>query len=120
MESKGLIINEVTVNNEDFNRYIDGLIGKIFAILGVYEDCAELECYDIFDSYIFRVICELRGFYRLTNSLSFLSLSSILEDLHSKVMEDSKKNIDDREFTHKRVKSLIFHCISIVKKEKVV
>ena len=120
MAYKELIVNEVAVDSETLNRYIDGLIGKIFAILGVYEDCTEMCNYDIFDSYIFRVMCELRGFYRLTNSLSFLSLSSILEDLHIKVMEDSLKCVEDREFTHKRVKSLIFHCISVIKKERVI
>ena len=114
------IINEVCINSSQLDVYMNGLIGKIFAILGVYEDCTDLNSYDIFDSYIFRVICELRGFYRLTNSTAFISLSSIFEDLHCKVMEDSKKNIEDRELTHKRVKSLVFHCISVIKKEKVV
>lgn len=110
-------INGIDINKEDFNRYIDGLIGKIFAILGVYEDCTEMNQYDIFDSYIYRVICELRGFYRLTNSISFLSLSSILTDLHISVIENSffGKNKEER---HRRVKSLVFHCISMVKKEK--
>lgn len=114
------IINEIIIEDSQINKYIDGLIGKVFAILGVYEDCTELNCYDIFDSYIYRVICELRGFYRLTNATSFLSLSSILEDLHQSVLEDSLKDITERKVTHKRVKSLVFHCISIIKKERVV
>lgn len=120
MEYNNNIINQVFIEDEKINAYIDSLIGKVFAILGVYEDCSEMGSYDIFDSYIFRVICELRGFYRLTNSTSFLSLSSILKDLQSTVMEDCLKDVEDRCMTHKRVKSIIFHCISIIKKEKVV
>ena len=120
MESNGKIINDMYVDKDQLNAYIEGLIGKIFAVLGVYEDCTDMGCYDIFDSYIFRVICEVRGFYKLSNATSFISLSSILEELHSFVMEESEKKEEDKILNHKRVKSLVFHCISIVKKAQVV
>ena len=110
-----IIINETPVDKDHINSYLDGLIGKVFAILGVYEDCVQMDSFDIFDTYTYRVMCELRGFYEFTGSTSFISLSSILEDVRVQVLE--KK--EDETLSHKRVKSLVFHCISIIKKERV-
>lgn len=110
-----IIVNEKSIDKEQYNSYLDGMIGKVFAILGVYEDCAQLNSFEIFDTYTYRVMCELRGFYELTNSTSFISLSSILGDIRTQVL----KKETDGEFCHKRVRSLVFHCISIIKKERV-
>jgi hypothetical protein len=119
MDYHNFMVNGVQVDKDGLNQYLDGLIGKVFAVLGVYEDCTEANDYSIFDSYVYRVESELEGFYHISGVVPFLSLSSILEDLREKIAEDSKKEASERDMTHKRVKSLVFHCISIVKKEKV-
>ena len=51
------------------------------------------------------------------NINSFISLSSIIEDMREKISLKELNKIEN--FGHKQVKFLVFHCISIIKKEKV-
>lgn len=101
-------INGIEISNEELNKYYDKLINKIFAILGVYEDCEKESDFSNYVVYIDRVLTELVGGYYLMNSEEFLSLYNILLGI---------KSSDN--FNHKKIKSIVFHCISVVKKMKV-
>ena len=110
-------INEVEVPVSTYNSYIRQCINKIFKILPIYEDCEECNDYSMLSLYVLRVSSEIRGFSRLMNINSFISLSSIIEDMREKISLKELNKIEN--FGHKQVKFLVFHCISIIKKEKV-
>ena len=101
-------INGIEISGEVLNKYLDTLINKLFAILGVYEDCDKIKDFSNYNIYLDRVITELVGGYYVIGESNFISLSNILTGI--KYYEN---------INHKKVKSLIFHCISIVKKMKV-
>lgn len=58
-----------------------------------------------FNSYLDRLIIEFDGIKDIFDITIFISIVGILSGMRN------KKNL-----THKEVKSLVFHCISIVKK----
>lgn len=97
-------INDVLINEEDLNVYLNLLVNKLYAILGVYEDCEESDSFDNFYVYLNRVLCELKGCSKILDLTDFMSLTFILSGL------------EDHELTHRNVKSIVFHCIGIVKK----
>ena len=100
-------INGIEISDEMLDKYFDILINKIFAILGIYEDCEEAEDFSNYNVYLDRVITELTGGYYVIGFENFISLTNILTGI---------KYSD--EINHKKVKSLVFHCISIIKKMK--
>ena len=104
----GYNINGIEISGEVLNKYFDTLVNKIFAILGIYEDCEKTQDFINYDTYLDRVIIELSGGYYVIGFNNFISLSNILSGI---------KHSDS--LNHKKVKSLVFHCISIVKKMKV-
>jgi hypothetical protein len=70
---------------------------------------SEEEAYKQFQKYIENFTVELcGGFYLFNNDIQFLKLLNILEGLY-------KVNINE----HEKVKKLVFHCISICKKNKI-
>lgn len=99
-------INEIVFEKEDLSSYLDYLINKTYAILGIYEDCEKDKGFDNFYVYLDRIICEIRGFSTLISSKDFISISSILVGMK------------DHELNHKNVKSIVFHCIGIIKRYK--
>lgn len=101
-------ISGIEVSGKTLNKYLDTLINKVFAILGVYEDCEEINDFYTYDTYLDRVITELTGGYYVIGFNNFVSLVNILTGIKY-----------SEELSHKRVKSLVFHCISIIKKMKV-
>lgn len=101
-------VNGIEISGEMLNKYFDTLINKIFAVLGVYEDCEEIKDFSSYDIYLDRVLTELTGGYYIIGFDNFVSLSNILAGIKY------SENIN-----HRKVKSLVFHCISIVKKMKV-
>lgn len=101
-------VNGIEISSEMLNKYFDTLINKIFAILGVYEDCEEINDFSSYDIYLDRVLTELTGGYYMIGFDNFVSLSNILTGI--KYSET---------INHRKVKSLVFHCISMVKKMKV-
>lgn len=112
-----LNFNGCKISKDEFNSFLDTLINKVFAILAIYEDCEECNDYSMLSLYVFRVSSEIRGFSRLMNINSFISLSSIIEDMREKISLKELNKIEN--FGHKQVKFLVFHCISIIEKEKV-
>lgn len=112
-----LSFNGCKISKNEFNSFLDTLINKVFAILAIYEDCEECNDYSMLSLYVLRVSSEIRGFSRLMNINSFISLSSIIEDMREKISLKELNRVEN--FGHKQVKSLVFHCISIIKKEKV-
>lgn len=101
-------INGIEISDEILNKYFDALINKIFAILGVYEDCDKIKDFSNYDIYLDRVLTELSGGYYVIGFDNFISLSNILTGI----------KYSDK-INHRKVKSLVFHCISMIKKMKV-
>lgn len=100
---------KMKISDNDTNIYLDKLIDKIFAILGIYEDCVDKGSFDDYFVYLDRLCVELKGCSYTFDVDKFISLYNILIGLmHSQSIE------------HKQVKSIVFHCISVVKKMKVV
>lgn len=86
-------------------KYINFTINRVYAILGVYEDCESENNFDNYYRYIKRLITELIGAYKILKIEQFLSLISIISGMQE------LKNLN-----HSDVKSMTFHCISILKK----
>lgn len=105
-------LKDTSVTKDKVNEYLEALIGKIFATLYIYEDCQKINDYNSLTSYLYRLRFEIEGFYKITDSIGFISIVSILSNLYEKSMDDA--NIISKD----HVKSLIFHCISIIKKAK--
>lgn len=100
---------KIEIKKEELNEYLDKLINKTFAILGVYEDCDKKESYNDYFTYLDRLCLELKGCSSSLEMDKFLSLYNVLIGMaNSDIME------------HKKVKSLVFYCISVIKKMRVV
>lgn len=94
---------EFNKNNKELN-YKEKIINKTFKILGIYEDCEMENDLDNFYTYIDRLCLEYLGIYKNTKNDSFFSLYNILSGLH-----------EDKKINHKKVKSVVFHCINVIK-----
>lgn len=99
--------NNIEFSNEILEDYLDKLINKIFAVLAIFEDCEKNNDFENFEVYLDRVIIEVSGGFYIIGSSDFISLLNILSGI---------KN--DKYINHKKIKSLVFHCISLVKKMK--
>ena len=100
---------EVVLTQNEYNSYLNKLINRVFAILGVYEDCYKKQCFDDYFTYLNRLCMELKGCTFSIKKENILSLYNVLVGMScSDVME------------HKQVKSTVFHCISVIKKMRVV
>lgn len=100
-------INDITITKEDFVKYINTSINKLFALLGIYEDCESNNNFDNYTIYLNRILTEFNGIYYLCGSVPFMSIVGILKGMS-----------EFKELDHKKVKSLVFHCISILKKAR--
>lgn len=89
-------------------KYLEKMIDKIFAVLGIYEDCETINCFDNYYIYLNRLCTELKGCTYLAEKEELLSVYNTLYGLYK------TKNTN-----HDKVKSIVFHCISVVKKMKV-
>jgi len=102
-------INGVIISEEKLNEYYDRLINEIFKILGIYESCEKTEDFTKYISYLDKVIPQLKGTYDILGNVVFLSLTTTLIGMQ-----------DYELLTHKKVRSLVFHCIDMITKTKVV
>lgn len=97
--------NGIVFSDEEIQKYKESLINKIFAILGIYEDCDDIGDFTGYTTYISRLTREFNGIYSMFGIINFLSIVSILEGMKVPI-------------THVEVKRLVFHCISLVKKAR--
>lgn len=97
------------VSNEELKEYLSRSINRVFAILGIYEECTRKNDFEDYLIYLNRIITEFDGIYDLLGISDFLSLTGVLKGM---------ENLDRME--HKKVKSLTFYCISVIKKVRVV
>lgn len=100
-------VSDVKVSSSDIDNYLDTLINKVFAILGIYEDCEKINNFNNYNIYLGRILVELKGFAELVDVKDFISLYNIIYGM------TVLNNLD-----HKKVKSTVFHCISIIKTHK--
>ena len=84
--------------------YVNTLINRVFAVLGVFEDSVQKSNYDNFSSYLDRVCTEIYGCYVNTSNDKFLSIYNLLTGIQKEALH-----------THKHIKSIVFHCISMIK-----
>ena len=96
--------NDISFTQTEIEEYCKIVVNKLFAILGIFEDCQLKSDFDSYYSYLNRLCTELNGLYAMFGIRKFLSIVSVLSGMH-----------EDLAPTHAGVKSLVFHCISIVK-----
>ena len=97
--------NGINFSEKEIQEYKQSVINKLFAILGIFEDCEAINDYSGYTAYIKRLTREFNGLYNMFGIVNFLSVVSILEG--------SQVPIE-----HSEVKQLVFHCISLVKKAR--
>lgn len=100
-------IYDAEISQEELISYLNTVVNRLFAILGIYEDCVISGDMHNYDVYVDRVILEMAGGYKNIGVASFLQIANILSGLK-----------DDEKVNHKKVKSTIFHCISVINKIK--
>ena len=96
------MVYEIKLSEDDIAYYNKRSINKLFAILGIFEECEESGDMSPFHSYLDRLIIEFRG---IKDIFTFVSIVAILDGLRK-----------EEQLNHKKVKSIVFHCISLVKK----
>lgn len=99
--------DKVKLNEKETQQYKEKLIGKCFAVLGIYEDCEKDNQFTSFITYIDRLKRELAGYYINSNDIQLISIVNILTEMQ-----------ELNELTQSRVKSLTFYIISVVQKIK--
>lgn len=103
----GYKFNNICFTDEQIDGYKELAINKIFAALGIYEDCVSQNDLSGYYRYLNRICTEFDGIYSMFGINTYLQLVGILQGM-----------IKDEEPDHKTVKSLVFHCISIIKKAR--
>ena len=99
--------NGIEFSANEIQEYKQSVINKIFAILGIYEDCEKINDFTGYTTYIKRLTKEFNGVYDMFGVVNFLSLVGVLEGMKVPV-----------DMNHTEVKRLVFHCISLVKKAR--
>lgn len=97
--------NGIEFSDKEIQEYKQSVINKLFAILGIFEDCEAINDYSGYTTYTRRLARELNGLYDIFGIVNFLSIVSILEGMKVPI-------------EHSEVKRLVFHCISLVKKAR--
>lgn len=100
-----ITVYEIKLNEDDIAYYNKRSINKLFAVLAIFEECEEVGDMSPFYAYLDRLIIEFRGVKDIFDICTFISIVAILDGLRK---EDN--------LSHKEVKSIVFHCISLVKK----
>lgn len=93
----------VIYTTDELNKYKRKLVDKIFAILGIYEDCQDSNDYSSYNNYVERVKIELIGFSRRSENVELITIVNLLAGIQ-----------DSETINHKTVKSLVFHIISMI------
>jgi hypothetical protein len=100
-------INGVEIPKSTYNSFINENINKIFKILPIYEECLEKEDFKNYLTYIDKLIVMFTGSEILFNQKDFINLVSILKGMQNTLTLNKNQ-----------VKSIVFHCISILDKMK--
>lgn len=102
-------INGITISEKEMDEYYDRVINELFKILGIYESCEKDKDFYRYVAYLEKLIPQLSGSYEIFGTTVFITLVSTLNGM-----------LDYESLTHKKIKSLVFHCIDLVSKTKVV
>lgn len=100
-----ITVYKLKLSEDEAAYYSQKSINKLFAILGIFEECEEDNDMSTFHTYLDRLILEFSGVKDVFDICTFISIVGILSGLR-----------DKEQLTHKEVKSIVFHCISLVKK----
>ena len=89
-----------------YEAFIEDIIGKTFKILPIWEDCAaEKEDFESFNSYLDKLITMLIGSNYIQKEEKIYSVLVMLKGLQQR-----------EDLTQRKVKSIVFHCIDLLKK----
>lgn len=99
--------NKSIVTDQQTKEYCAQCVNKIFAILGIFEECEETGDMSSYYAYLDRVIMEFSGISDIFEVTTFMSLVGVLDGLRL-----------NEKVSHKQVRQIVFHCISLVKKEQ--
>ena len=98
---------KIVITDQQSKEYCSQCINKIFAILGIFEECEDSGDMSSYYSYLDRVIMEFNGIKDMFQITTFMSLVGVLDGL--RLNENAN---------HKQVRQIVFHCISLIKKEQ--
>lgn len=104
-----VMVNGIKYDKQMLDSGRSRIINMLYSILGSYENCETESEFTPYIIQIDRVTTQMTGFFEILGSDAFLTISATLKGM------SKEKNI-----THKKVKSLIFYCIDLVKKVRVV
>ena len=95
----------ITVPDGMFNRFLTECVGRVFKILPIYEECSAKNEFQDYNSYVEKVVTTFTGSKILFEQSSFLTLTSTLAGL-----------LETENLNQKKVRSIVFHCISLIEK----
>lgn len=89
-----------------YEAFIEDIIGKTFKILPIWEDCeTEKENFESFNSYLDKLITMLLGSNYIHKEEKIYSVLVMLKGMQQR-----------EDLTQRKVKSIVFHCIDLLKK----
>lgn len=100
-----ITVYKIKLSEDDIAYYNKRSVNKIFAILGIFEECEESGDMSPFYAYLDRLIVEFHGVKDVFDICTFISIVAILDGLRN-----------EEQLNHREVKSVVFHCISLIKK----
>ena len=66
--------NGINFSDKEIQEYKQSVINKLFAILGIFEDCEAINDYSGYTAYIKRLTREFNGLYNMFGIVNFLSV----------------------------------------------
>ena len=85
---------KIELSDVELNNYLDKLINRTFAILGVYEDCSLIEAYENYYTYVERLALELKGCSFSLDKNDFLSLYNVFKDINDTLLTLGKNKLN--------------------------
>lgn len=86
--------NGIEFSEKEIQEYKQSVINKLFAILGIYEDCEVINDYSGYTAYVKRLTREFNGLYNMFGIVNFLSVVSILEGSQVPIEHSEVKQLD--------------------------
>lgn len=99
--------NSNALLNSFYDEFVKDIIGKVFKILPIWEDCESNKNFDNFNIYLDKIVTMFMGSDYLYNNENFYLATSTLKGMQMR-----------GNLSQKKVKSLVFHCIDLLEKSR--
>lgn len=105
-----MIYKEI-ITKDNARKYTEYLIDRLFEILYVYENCEKTGDFIFYKKYLYRILTETMG------CAEMLEIAQVIDTNIIFSIQNILNGMYKEETTcHSNVKSLVFHCISLIKK----